>query len=149
MHKDREQASQGSCKFQGRNLYRHQKCGKSYAQACGGVCPLKIILEVASSVANGKDFSMKSAYELAMERLEKQSPTAKVTDEQRREIAEIDSTYKAKIAEREVFLKDQILKATAAGDPAEIEALERQLASELRRLNEDCEDKKEKVRSRA
>ncbi|MEI8343130.1 MAG: hypothetical protein WCH43_16525 [Verrucomicrobiota bacterium] len=92
---------------------------------------------------------MKSAYELAMERLEKQSPTAKVTDEQRREIAEIESTYTAKIAEREVFLKDQILKAKASGDAGEIEALEKQLASELRRLHEDCEAKKEKVRARA
>ena len=91
---------------------------------------------------------MKSAYELAMERLEKQSPSAKVTDEQKREIAEIDSLYTAKIAEREVFLKDQILKATAAGNREEIEALEKQLASELRRLNEDREEKKEKVRAR-
>jgi len=92
---------------------------------------------------------MKSAYELAMERLEKQSPSTKVTDEQRHEIAEIESIYKAKIAEREVFLKDQILKAKASGETGEVEALEKQLASELRRLNEDCEDKKEKVRTRA
>jgi hypothetical protein len=91
---------------------------------------------------------MKSAYELAMERLEKQSPSAKVTDEQRREIAETESIYRAKIAEREVFLKDQILKAKAAGQTDEVEALEKQLASELRRLNEDCEDKKEKIRAR-
>ena len=48
---------------------------------------------------------MKSAYELAMERLEKQTPSAKVTDEQRAAIAEIDSTYRARIAEREVFLQ--------------------------------------------
>ena len=47
---------------------------------------------------------MKSAYELAMERLEKSAPSAKVTDEQRTALAEIDSTYKARIAEREVFL---------------------------------------------
>ena len=91
---------------------------------------------------------MKSAFELAMERLEKQSPTAKVTNEQRGKIAEIESTYKAKIAEREVFLKDQILKAKSAGEAAEVEALEKQLASELRRLNEDCEEKKEKIRTR-
>ena len=90
---------------------------------------------------------MKSAYELAMERLEKQSPTAKVTDAQRREIAEIDSSYKAKIAERELFLKDQILKARIAGEFGEVAALEKQLASEIHRLQEDCEDKKEKIRA--
>ena len=57
---------------------------------------------------------MKSAYELAMERLEKQSPSAKVTDEQRAAIAEIDSTYKARIAEREVFLQSQLQKAVTS-----------------------------------
>ena len=92
---------------------------------------------------------MKSAYELAMERLEKQSPTARLTEEQRREIAEIDSTHRAKIAEREVFLKDQITKALAAKQFTEVEALEKQLASELRRIHEDCEAKKEKVRARS
>lgn len=91
---------------------------------------------------------MKSAYELAMERLEKQSPTAKLTDAQRAEIAEIDSTSKARIAEREVFLKDQIAKAQAAGKFEEIAELEQQLARDLRRINEDCEAKKEKVRQR-
>jgi len=54
---------------------------------------------------------MKSAYELAMERLEKASPSISLTEDQKREIAEVDSVYRAKIAEREVFLKDQIRKA--------------------------------------
>ena len=59
---------------------------------------------------------MKSAYELAMERLEKSAPSAKVTDEQRAVLAEIDSTYKARIAEREVFLQSELQKALAACD---------------------------------
>ena len=92
---------------------------------------------------------MKSAYELAMERLEKQSPTAKLSEEQKSEIAEIDSTYKARIAERELFLKEQLAKAKAAGQFEEIEALETQLSRELRRLNEECEAKKEKVRAQS
>jgi hypothetical protein len=92
---------------------------------------------------------MKSAYELAMERLEKQSPTEKVTEQQKVEIAEIDSTYKAKIAEREVFLKDQIAKAQASGKYDELLQIEQELARDIRRLNEDCEEKKEKVRQRA
>ncbi|MHA3773236.1 hypothetical protein ACXR0O_17015 [Verrucomicrobiota bacterium sgz303538] len=89
---------------------------------------------------------MKSAYELAMERLEKQSPTSKLTEQQKAEIAEIDSTYKAKIAEREVFLKDQIAKAQASGKYNELLELEQELTRDIRRLNEDCEAKKEKVR---
>ena len=89
---------------------------------------------------------MKSAYELAMERLEKQSPAAKVTDEQRRALAEIDATYKAKIAEREVFLSSQITKAAEARDAAEVENIRLQLSREVRRLQEECEAKKAKLR---
>jgi hypothetical protein len=90
---------------------------------------------------------MKSAYELAMERLQKASPSVSLTDEQKKQIAEIDSSFKAKIAEREVFLKDQILKAQTAGKFEEAEQLEKQLAVDLRRFQEDCETKKEKLRA--
>ena len=89
---------------------------------------------------------MKSAYELAMERLEKQSPTAKLNAQQKAEIAEIDSTAKAKLAEKEVFLKDEIAKAEAAGKFDEVLELEQQLAREIRRINDDAEAKKAKVR---
>ena len=89
---------------------------------------------------------MKSAYELAMERLQKDAPSVALTPEQKAEIAEIDSTYRAKFAEKELFLKDQIRKARAAGDLGEAESLEKQLSIELRRLQEDCEEKKEKLR---
>ncbi len=89
---------------------------------------------------------MKSAYELAMERLEQQSPTAKLTDAQKAELAEIDALFKAKTAEREVFLRDQINKAQAAGKYHEIDELEQQLSRDLRKLAADCEAKKEKAR---
>jgi hypothetical protein len=90
---------------------------------------------------------MKSAYELAMERLEKAAPSISLTEEQKNEIAEVDSVYRAKIAEKEVFLKDQIHKAQGAGNLEEAESLEKQLASEIRRLHENCEAKKEKLRA--
>ena len=45
---------------------------------------------------------MKTAYELAMERLGRASPLAKLSEEQRKALAELDSVYKAKIAEREI-----------------------------------------------
>jgi hypothetical protein len=89
---------------------------------------------------------MKSAYELAMERLQKATPSVVLSDEQKKQIAEIDSAFKAKIAEREVFLKDEIGKAQAGGKFDEVEALEKQLASEIRRLQGDGEEKKEKLR---
>jgi len=89
---------------------------------------------------------MKSAYELAMERLEKQSPTAKLTKDQKAEIAEIESAAKAKVAEKEVFLKDQIAKAQAQGKFDEVLELDQQLVREIRRINDDAESKKAKVR---
>ncbi|PYJ69688.1 MAG: hypothetical protein DME76_08170 [Verrucomicrobia bacterium] len=90
---------------------------------------------------------MKSAYELAMERLEKTSPSLPLTEDQKKELAEIDSKYRAKIAEKELFLKDQIRKAQAAGNLEEMESLQKQLASEIRRLQEECEARKEKLRA--
>ena len=47
---------------------------------------------------------MKSAFELAMERLEKEAPTRELTDEQRGKLAELSKVYEAKIADRVVFL---------------------------------------------
>ena len=90
---------------------------------------------------------MKSAYELAMERLEKASPSISLSEDQKKEIAEVDSSYRAKIAEKEIFLKDQIRNARNAGNSEEAESLEKQLASEIRRLQDDCEAKKEKLRA--
>jgi hypothetical protein len=89
---------------------------------------------------------MKSAYELAMERLQKQAPSITLTDEQKAQIADVESLYKSRIAERELFLKEQIAKAQATGDLGEVAQIERQLASELKRLREECEEKKERVR---
>ena len=91
---------------------------------------------------------MKSAYELAMERLQKETPSVPLTEEQRNEISEIESLYKSKIAEKELLLKDQIQKELAARRFDEVESLKQQLSSELRRLSEEREEKKEKVRQR-
>ena len=90
---------------------------------------------------------MKSAYELAMERLAKNQPIVTLTDDQKKQLADVDSTFKARIAEKELFLKDQIRTAQSAGKFEEMESLEKQLASEIRRLQEDCEAKKEKLRA--
>jgi hypothetical protein len=90
---------------------------------------------------------MKSAYELAMERLEKSAPTVQLTDAQKAQIAEIDSTYKARIAEKELFLQEKIRETRMAENYPEMEKLEAQLATELRRLQKDCEEKKTKLRA--
>jgi Spy/CpxP family protein refolding chaperone len=89
---------------------------------------------------------MKSAYELAMERLNKTSPTVKLTAEQKKQLAELDSKYAAKIAEREISLKGEINKAAAAGDAEQMEQLQRQLADDRKKLQNELEDRKERVR---
>jgi hypothetical protein len=90
---------------------------------------------------------MKSAYELAMERLAKNQPVVALTDDQKKQLAEVDSTFKARIAEKELFLKDEIQKEQNAGKLEEVGLLEKQLFSEVRRLQEDCEAKKEELRA--
>lgn len=91
---------------------------------------------------------MKSSYELAMERLQKQSPTVALTDAQKAEIAELDSLCRAKLAEKELFLGDLITKARTAGNLSEIESLTKQLAYETTAIREEFEAKKEKVRKK-
>jgi hypothetical protein len=94
-----------------------------------------------------RKIKMKSAYELAMERLQKASPSLSLTDEQKEKLAELDSKYRAKIAEKELFLKDQIRKAQTDGKVDDIDSLHKQLASEIGRLQQECEAAKEKLRN--
>lgn len=86
---------------------------------------------------------MKSAYELAMERLEKDSPTTALTEEKKAQLAEIDRVYDAKIAEREVYMKSSIANAK---DRNERQQLEQQLKDERKKINAERESKKDKVR---
>ena len=90
---------------------------------------------------------MKSAYELAMERLAKDQPSVTLSGDQKKQLAEVDSQFKARIAEKELFLNGEIQKAGASGKFEEVESLQKQLRSEVRRLQEDCEAKKEKLRA--
>lgn len=89
---------------------------------------------------------MKSAYELAMERLQKQSPTVKLTPAQKAALAELDSQYAAKIAQREIGLKDAILKSESNGDTEEAAKLRMQLQTERQKLQAELVEKKERVR---
>jgi hypothetical protein len=81
-----------------------------------------------------------------MERLNRTTPAARVTDDQRRQLAELDSVYKAKTAERELALQDDLARATASGDTETLEKLKQQWNSERQRLASELEEKKERVR---
>jgi hypothetical protein len=89
---------------------------------------------------------MKSSYELAMERLNKTAPAANLSAGQKKQLAELDSRYAAKIAEREIFLNEKRAAASAGGDYEAVAQLEKQLASERKTFKAELEEKKEKVR---
>jgi hypothetical protein len=89
---------------------------------------------------------MKTAYELAMERLNKTAPTIKLTAQQKKEIAEIESVYSAKIAERELFIRGEIQKNMDKGDFEAVEQLEKQLVSDRKSLTAELDQKKIAVR---
>ena len=89
---------------------------------------------------------MKSAYELAMERLNRAAPIKKLSDDQKRQLAELDSRYGAKLAEREITLQADVTRAEAQGD-AEAAAQARQLLqSERQKLQAELESKKDRIR---
>ena len=87
---------------------------------------------------------MKSSYEIAMERFNKTAPTTKITAKQKQELAELDSLYAAKIAEREIALRREIAEAR---DAEKEEMWRGQLVKERKKLQADLEEKKERVRS--
>ncbi len=91
---------------------------------------------------------MKSAYELAMERLAKSDPSANqpLTAEQKTRLADIDRVYQGKTAEREIFLQKQLNEALAAGNAEEADKIRQQLANEKARLQEEREAEKDRVR---
>ena len=89
---------------------------------------------------------MKSSYELAMERLGKSAPGTKLSKEQKQQLAELDSKYAAKIAEREIFLKGELGAAAAKGDAEAYAQIEKQLVSERKTFQAELEEKKEQVR---
>lgn len=88
---------------------------------------------------------MKSSWELAMERLDAEDPDAgkALTEEQKNKLAEIDSKYDAKIAERKIFLKKALAEATEQGNAEEAEQVHLQIADETLRL----EDERERAKS--
>jgi len=99
----------------------------------------------------GEEKPIKSAYELAMERLQKKDEAAGIerrslTDEQRAAIAEIRSFYQAKLAEAEILHRDTLHRTA---DPAERQALEDDYRRERERLAGERDAKIEKARQGA
>jgi hypothetical protein len=108
------------------------------------VCKLYDVDEV---LATAHFCGMKSAYEIAMERLEREQPSQPLTDAQREELAEIDKLYEAKVAEKEVKLRDQLAEMMANGDQMGAEQLQQQFYHDRKALEAEREERKENVRN--
>lgn len=96
------------------------------------------------------DEAPKSAYEIAMAKLRAQGgfDETPLTDEQKAEIAEIRSRFKAKIAELEINEESKLLPLRMAGAVEEAEVLQAELSKEKGRLNREAEDLVRQVRER-
>jgi flagellar motility protein MotE (MotC chaperone) len=86
---------------------------------------------------------MKSSYELAMERMG--GGKKSLTDSQKAEISEIDAKYKAKIAEKKIFLEKSISEAEQSGDEETVQKLRKQVAEEIASLENKAEREKENI----
>jgi hypothetical protein len=93
---------------------------------------------------------IKSAFELAMERLKQAEPDEPgLSEKQKRELAEIDRETGAKVAEQEILFRSRIQAASANRNLEEVEKLRQELATEIRRIRERGESRKEEVRRQA
>jgi hypothetical protein len=95
-----------------------------------------------------EDRPLKSALELALERLKKKDADAGIetkplTDAQKTAIAEARNFCEAKIAEREVLLQSKLRRVA---DPAEREVLEQEYRRDRERLISERDAKIEKAR---
>jgi hypothetical protein len=95
------------------------------------------------------DRPLKSAYELALERLRKSDEETGVssrplTDQQKAAIAEIRNFYGAKLAEQQVLHESGLRKTF---EPSERAAIEQRFRRERERLSSQRDAKIERVRS--
>ncbi len=81
-----------------------------------------------------------------MERFGDGGDSKALTDQQKAAIAEVEVKYKAKIAERKIFLEKSLADALATENEGEAEEIRRQIAEEVSALEEEAEQAKEKIR---
>jgi len=85
---------------------------------------------------------MKSAYELALEK--SGGEIQELSGEQKNAMAEIDSRFKAKIAEAELATQEKLKTSV---DPEAGDLIRQESAREIASFREKCEREKEKIRS--
>lgn len=95
---------------------------------------------IADEKTKGK--KMKSAFELAMERLG--GKIEELSDEKKNAIAEVTKKYNAKIAEAKLAHEQRLAKEQ---EPEKIRELEECLVTEIASLKDRCEREKEAIRN--
>jgi hypothetical protein len=84
---------------------------------------------------------MKSAYELAMERLGGESK--ELTDEQKTLIADIDVKMKSSIAETEIMFDKQLAEES---DPAKAAFIQQTRRQQIEKIKAEAEEEKQRIR---
>ena len=84
---------------------------------------------------------MKSAYELAMERLGGESNT--LTVEQKADIADIDNKMKSGIAEAQIMFDQQLAAET---DPAKAAFIQQTRQQQIAKIKADADEAKKQIR---
>lgn len=103
-------------------------------------------LRIARVYGKSRVLCVKSAYELAMERLQKTAPVQPLSPEKKAALAEIDSRYRAKVAQKEIQLGDEIQQAVSSGDYVRADEMRATLTAETAKLEREREEKKEALR---
>jgi len=81
-----------------------------------------------------------------MERLGASSPSIRLSAEQKARLAELDSIYKAKIAQEDLSCRDEVSRLEAAGAAEEARERHQLYLEQKKRLEAELEEKKERVR---
>lgn len=90
---------------------------------------------------------LKSALDIALERLGTGAAfERKLSDEQKKALAEIERQAQAKVAEVEILMGQRIAAARARGDEEEAMKLEEEKRREIARIRERAESDREHIR---
>lgn len=89
---------------------------------------------------------LKSALDIALEKTKSRGKSAKLTAQQKAELAEIDRARQAKIAEQKLTLEPKIAAAEAAGDRETADKLRAELAEAIAKAQREAERKRKAAR---
>ena len=81
-----------------------------------------------------------------MERLGKSSPAEKLSNAQKKGIAEADTVFRARVAERELATREEIEKAISSGHEELVEELRARLAADKIKLEAERDAKRDRIR---